>query len=202
MPELLTYEDLNECGTTDDLPEDNGTISNVYECDYCVEDWYAVYTNLSCNTSDLMPELKTYEDFAECGQTNDLPEDNGTVSSAYACNYCSEDIENLFTAYGDCIMPEELEYRTSYFVDNNYETCCVVTALPSDCHVNNGSYVNTTQSQSCYERYSSQDLKDIVVDGMGTAGASFVKYLDIIILVLVLGFIVGMGAVAVARFRR
>jgi hypothetical protein len=45
-------------------------------------------------------------------------------------------------------------------------------------------------------------LDDIIFDGMGTAGAAFVRYTDLIITVAILGFIVGMGAVAVARFRR
>ena len=39
--------------------------------------------------------------------------------------------------------------------------------------------------------YSKQDFKNIVVDGLGTAGASFVEWLDLIVLLIVLGFIVG-----------
>ena len=39
--------------------------------------------------------------------------------------------------------------------------------------------------------YTKQDFKNIVVDGMGTAGASFVEWLDLIVLLIVLGFIVG-----------
>jgi len=39
--------------------------------------------------------------------------------------------------------------------------------------------------------YSKEDFKYIVVDGMGTAGASVVEWLDLIVLLIVLGFIIG-----------
>jgi hypothetical protein len=39
--------------------------------------------------------------------------------------------------------------------------------------------------------YSKADFQAIVVDGLGTAGASFVSWVDLIILLIVLGFIVG-----------
>jgi hypothetical protein len=39
--------------------------------------------------------------------------------------------------------------------------------------------------------YTKQDFQDIVVDGMGTAGASVVEWLDLIVLLIVLGFIIG-----------
>jgi len=39
--------------------------------------------------------------------------------------------------------------------------------------------------------YSKEDFKDIVVDGMGTAGAAVVEWLDLIVLLIVLGFIIG-----------
>ena len=40
--------------------------------------------------------------------------------------------------------------------------------------------------------YTKSDFKDIVVDGMGTVGASLVEWLDLIILLVVLGFILGL----------
>jgi hypothetical protein len=39
--------------------------------------------------------------------------------------------------------------------------------------------------------YNKADFKNIVVDGMGTAGAAVVEWLDLIILLIVLGFIIG-----------
>lgn len=39
--------------------------------------------------------------------------------------------------------------------------------------------------------YDKNDFQDIVVDGMGTIGASIVEWLDLIVLLIVLGFIIG-----------
>jgi hypothetical protein len=39
--------------------------------------------------------------------------------------------------------------------------------------------------------YEKGDFQDIVVDGLGTAGAAFVSWIDLIVLLIVLGFIVG-----------
>jgi hypothetical protein len=41
------------------------------------------------------------------------------------------------------------------------------------------------------ETYDKTDFQDIVVDGLGTAGAAFVSWIDLIVLLIVLGFIVG-----------
>jgi hypothetical protein len=39
--------------------------------------------------------------------------------------------------------------------------------------------------------YAKTDFKYIVVDGLGTAGASVVEWIDLIVLLVVLGFIIG-----------
>jgi hypothetical protein len=39
--------------------------------------------------------------------------------------------------------------------------------------------------------YTEEDFKNIIVDGMGTAGASVVDWIDLLILLVILGFIVG-----------
>jgi len=39
--------------------------------------------------------------------------------------------------------------------------------------------------------YEKADLQTIVVDGLGTVGASIVEWLDLIVLLVVLGFIIG-----------
>ena len=41
------------------------------------------------------------------------------------------------------------------------------------------------------ESYVKADLQKIVVDGLGTVGASIVEWLDLIVLLVVLGFIIG-----------
>ena len=39
--------------------------------------------------------------------------------------------------------------------------------------------------------YTKNDFQNIVVDGLGMAGAAFVSWIDLIVLLVVLGFIVG-----------
>jgi len=41
------------------------------------------------------------------------------------------------------------------------------------------------------ESYTKDDFKKIVVDSMGTTGAAIVEWLDLIVLLIVLGFIIG-----------
>ena len=41
------------------------------------------------------------------------------------------------------------------------------------------------------ESYTKNDFKKIVTDGMGTMGAAVVEWLDLIVLLIVLGFIIG-----------
>lgn len=254
MPELKTYTDLNTCGTVDDLPVDNGTISNVYACDWCVEVWtphydysecfvndtnYTIkyYTDLavcnqtnelpvdngtinwfgcdwcvenwagykinaSCNISDLMNEFQLYVDLQGCNQTYELPVDNGTVSGVFACNYCSEDINAYFTAYGACVLPAKLQSRIRYYVDDNFAACCNVTSLVTDCNINNGSYANATVQAACSQRYDNRDLLAILGDGIGTTGASFVANLDLIVALLGLAAVVWVGVYGAKVFKK
>jgi len=39
--------------------------------------------------------------------------------------------------------------------------------------------------------YTKEDFKNIVVSGMGTAGAAVVDWVDLLILLVILGFIIG-----------
>jgi uncharacterized membrane protein (DUF106 family) len=39
--------------------------------------------------------------------------------------------------------------------------------------------------------YNKSDFQNIIVDGLGTVGAAFVSWLDLIVLLIVLGFIIG-----------
>lgn len=63
---------------------------------------------------------------------------NETVS----CNYCSEDVEQIL---GECSVTNE---QTMNYTDNNYENCCVITGLISDCSILFPPY-NNTIIQSC-----------------------------------------------------
>lgn len=49
--------------------------------------------------------------------------------------------------------------------------------------------------------YNKADFKNIVVDGMGTAGAATVEWLDLIVLLVVLGFIIGIFLKMVNLFK-
>ena len=55
-----------------------------------------------------------------------------------------------------------------------------------------GGTINATEN-GCEVDYSyvKTDFQDIVVDGLGTSGAAFVSWIDLIVLLIVLGFIVG-----------
>lgn len=55
-----------------------------------------------------------------------------------------------------------------------------------------GGEVNTTAG-TCITDYSyaKDDFQTIVVDGLGTTGAATVEWLDLIVLLVVLGFIIG-----------
>ena len=49
--------------------------------------------------------------------------------------------------------------------------------------------------------YDKADFQDIVVDGLGTTGASIVEWLDLIVLLVILGFIVGIFMKLAALFK-
>jgi hypothetical protein len=55
-----------------------------------------------------------------------------------------------------------------------------------------GGTVNETSglciSDTSYEK---TDFQNIVVDGLGTTGAAFVSWVDLIVLLIVLGFVIG-----------
>jgi hypothetical protein len=55
-----------------------------------------------------------------------------------------------------------------------------------------GGVINTTTGLCKTDNtYAKSDFQNIVVDGLGTAGASFVSWVDLVVLLIVLGFIVG-----------
>ena len=53
--------------------------------------------------------------------------------------------------------------------------------------------VNASTNTTCTTNnaYVNSDFQNIVVDGLGTGGASFVSWVDLIVLLVVLGVIVG-----------
>jgi hypothetical protein len=132
-----------KANATDIVSLVNNTILDLsfdYTC-ICPENWVAYFINLTvCYVNDTFYAIKIYNDTNECGTTTYLPIDNGTTEN-FSCNYCSEDIVEFET---QCVDDE----FTRYWIDFNYDTCCNVTQLPSDCHIDNSSYVNQTISCS------------------------------------------------------
>ena len=60
---LITYYDNNSCGTTINLPPDNGTYTGI--CNYCIENW-TCDTYETCNSSNIMP-CSSMVDLNFCG---------------------------------------------------------------------------------------------------------------------------------------
>ena len=55
-----------------------------------------------------------------------------------------------------------------------------------------GGSVNATTGVCIVDNsYAKTDFQNIIVDGLGTTGAAFVSWVDLIVLLIVLGFIVG-----------
>jgi len=128
---LFPYSD--ETATTSYKP----VITIEYEL--CSEDWQPFYG--TCNSSDL--QLKWYVDSNNCSTTNNLPVDNGTY---VACNYCSEDLEQL---QANCEFNGTDFYSETTYQDNNYYSCCAITGIVSDCSVDNTPPYNESSYSLC-----------------------------------------------------
>jgi len=95
----------------------------------CTENW--VVQAASCNSSD--QGVKHYIE-TNCGTSNNVPADNGTVS---ACNYCSYNATNsTWSAWqnqGTCSINDTgAMNRSKTEYDINYNTCYATTGLASD----------------------------------------------------------------------
>jgi hypothetical protein len=87
--QTILYSDSNNCGTYDNLPLDNGTISNCT----CPESWIQYYSPLECNYTGIQTIL--YYDSNNCGTTTNLSVDNGTTTS---CN-CTDNLYYINTSF-------------------------------------------------------------------------------------------------------
>jgi len=113
---------------------------------FCINDTHSIYLNISCIPNWVLiydacqinnTQFVVYNDTDSCGISVNLPADNGTY---VYCDYCSEDIE---VHYIPEICPEN-QTRLRYYMDNNYDTCCLVTNLVSDCSIYYYPYLNET----------------------------------------------------------
>lgn len=131
----------------------------------CSEDWQPYYT--SCTIGD--NQTLYYLDNKSCGTFDDLPGDNGTVTS---CNYCTLIEHPEETA----CMPSRT--RITYYVYDNFGTCCNVTGLSSDCTLTSNS------SSACAGVYSSGDLTGITVDTIAEGGIIFKDWIPLLVVIL------------------
>lgn len=117
---LITYIDDNSCGTTNELPSDNGTTIESY-CNYCDPDWINLGECLENNTI-----FNNYYDSNFCYSTTNLSEDSPPINDGAwtSCDY----FDNDFT----CVMSEEpylkekIEYTCQLPNNNIYECINIV----------------------------------------------------------------------------
>ncbi|MDP2925770.1 MAG: hypothetical protein Q8N99_05350 [Nanoarchaeota archaeon] len=65
-----------------------------------------------------------------------------------SCNYCSSNIISENTAFSECYK-NNTRSRIKYFIDYNYENCCVISGLTSDCEILKPEYNNITETEDC-----------------------------------------------------
>ncbi|HIH10771.1 TPA: hypothetical protein HA241_01125 [Candidatus Woesearchaeota archaeon] len=77
------YLDQNDCGTSINLPADNGT---EVSCDYCTPNWTEV--NTSCRRDNVI--ITSYKDLNSCYTVTNLSSDNNPPQKVFhQCDYCS-----------------------------------------------------------------------------------------------------------------
>ncbi|MBI3036932.1 hypothetical protein HYY73_04245 [Candidatus Woesearchaeota archaeon] len=112
------YTDANSCGSTEDLPADNGTAES---CDYCTPQWINVSS--SCRSDDTITVSYLYTN--TCCQETGLPSDcTIPQNTTTACDYCTP---NWLETKGSCGANDRV---TATFTDLN--TCYAITGLQSD----------------------------------------------------------------------
>lgn len=88
---ILTYIDLNDCGTIDDLPIDNGTITENY-CNYCTPIWEEHTGGIhECQINNT--RYVDYYEVTNCYSVTGLPEDEPPVDIGtwVPCTYFNND---------------------------------------------------------------------------------------------------------------
>jgi len=96
----------------------------------------------ACQTND--KKLISYTDSNSCGKNTDLPSDAGE----YSCDYCQQNIIVSYSDWSVCSSDDTIE-KTKSYTDLNYNSCCAVTDLSSDCEINSPSYEDSIEVSSC-----------------------------------------------------
>jgi len=134
----------------------------------CEENWTASYS--MCSVED--EEVLTYIDTNNCGVYDELPSDNGTISS---CNYCTASYnENI----NGCLKT---------YTWNNYNSCCAVTNIPADCSI-------PTNMTTCVGMHTSSDIGAVIIDFFVEYGLGMISLVGLIA-------VVGLGVLAYKKLR-
>lgn len=155
-----------------------GNLSISFEINNCLPNWVCGGYG-ACNESDLAPCLNA-TDTNSCGlsYTGNATED----FTAQSCNYCSYNLELVSIGYCN----ESL--RSDLYEDENYGVCCNVTQLVSDCYFglnDSQGYINTSCSGNYLSSYATDDLPEVVIDGLFAFLYGFVALAGVIGLVMV-----------------
>jgi hypothetical protein len=135
----------------DTIPNVN-TMAIMFEVANCVPS-FVCSGYASCNTSDL----------AKCNETTDsnacgLPyTGNYSEFGDQACNYCSYNLVEL--TRGACQLNDT---QLVLYNDTNFNTCCNVTGIGSDCAF--GAFSFGTVSETCSLYYTSEDVGLALID--------------------------------------
>jgi len=147
--ETLNHTDVYITDTNQDVAHyENNYTSVQHECNICTDTGYIE----ECSIFDNQTVHHIYEPY---GCEADY---NETLS----CNYCIEDVEQIL---GECWTNNT---QTVSYADYNYETCCVITGIISDCSILFPPYnTNTTQvcEYTCDEIWQPITTCDVNNDG-------------------------------------
>lgn len=125
---LITYNDTNGCGTTNDLPENNGTSTG--NCDYCTQNIVNVTANCS---QGYIYHYYVDNNFSNCCNITGIYSDCSILYPPYdeiINETCC--LENWTVNYGDCLIDDSLLVT---YIDNGL--CNTTNNLPVD----NGTYI-------------------------------------------------------------
>ena len=127
---LKTYTDINNCGTSDGLPADNGSYVS---CDYCTPNWLQI--NTSCQSDDT--KTTSYYDDNNCYTQTGLESDNNPhTNQTISCDYCTPNWNCI--SYGECQLNN---IKKCLEVEDN-NSCYNLTNSTSDTHSGNYNEFN------------------------------------------------------------
>jgi hypothetical protein len=131
-------------------PSGQNEVQLIYEnCTVVIEytiwsDWQSIG---GCSNSDELQQIRTRTkyDSNHCGTIED---EIINETRSLTCDYCMPKIVEMFTNWSVCSIEFE-QNRTRFYIDQNYEKCCLLTGISSDCIINNQEYQQVEESKSC-----------------------------------------------------